>query len=58
MGKSEGELTTWKNLGVEKMIILKWIFNKCNRAWTELVWLKIWIGGGLLWMRRWTFTFH
>jgi len=48
MGKSEGELTTWKNLGVEKMIILKWIFNKCNRAWTELVWLKIWIGGGLL----------
>jgi hypothetical protein len=37
-----------ENLGIEKMIILKWIFQKCNPAWTELVWLKIQTGGELL----------
>jgi hypothetical protein len=30
-------------------IILKGIPKKCNgRAWTEFIWLKIWIRGGLL----------
>jgi hypothetical protein len=33
---------------LQKMIILKWIIKKCNLAWTELVWLKIRTGGGLL----------
>jgi hypothetical protein len=27
-------------------------------AWTKLVWLKIRTGSRLLWMRRWTSTFH
>jgi hypothetical protein len=27
-------------------------------AWTGLIWLRIETGGGLLWMRQWTFLFH
>jgi hypothetical protein len=26
--------------------------------WTELTWLRTGTGGGLLWMRWWTFGFH
>jgi hypothetical protein len=30
-------------------IILKWIFKKWDgKAWTEVIWLRIWTGGGLL----------
>jgi len=25
--------------------ILRWIFKKCDRAWTELIWLRIGICG-------------
>jgi hypothetical protein len=35
--------------GVDGSIILKWIFEKWNgEAWTELIWLRTAIGGGLL----------
>jgi hypothetical protein len=34
--------------GVDGMIILKWIFNRCDGAWTGLSWLRIGTGGGLL----------
>jgi hypothetical protein len=27
-------------------------------AWTGSIWLTIGTGGGLLWMRWWTFGFH
>jgi hypothetical protein len=27
-------------------------------AWTGLIWLRIDTGGGLFWMRQWTFGFH
>jgi len=35
--------------GIDRRIILKWIFNKWDeRAWTGLIWLRIRTGGGLL----------
>ena len=52
-----GEVYTglrWGNLrkidpGIDRRIILRWMFMKWDgRAWTELVWLRIRIGGGLL----------
>jgi len=30
----------FENLEVDRMIILKLIFMKCDRAWTELMWLR------------------
>jgi hypothetical protein len=33
---------------VDGRIILKWIFEKWNGAWTGLIWLIIGTGGGLL----------
>jgi hypothetical protein len=33
---------------VDGRIILKWIFKKWDEAWTELNWLRIGTGGGLL----------
>ena len=36
-----------KDLGVDVIIILKWIFKKwVGRTWSRLIWLRI--GGGLL----------
>ena len=38
-----------QSLGLGRIIILKWIFRKCDvGAWTGLIWLRIGTGGGLL----------
>jgi hypothetical protein len=38
-----------ENPGVDGMIILKLIFRKWGRGpRSELIWLRIWTGGGLL----------
>jgi len=35
--------------GVDRMIILKWIFRKWDGgAWTGLIWFRIWTGVELL----------
>jgi hypothetical protein len=36
------------DIGIDKSIILKRIFNKWDEAWTGLIWLRIGTGGGLL----------
>ena len=38
-----------ENLGLDRMIILKWIFKKSGvGTWNGLVWSRIGTGGGLL----------
>ena len=52
-----GEVCTglwWGNLrerdpGLERRIIVRWIFRKCDwGVWTELIWFRVGTGGGLL----------
>ena len=39
----------FQSLGVGRIILLTWIFRKCDvGAWTGLIWLRIGTGGGLL----------
>jgi hypothetical protein len=33
--------------GVDRRVILEWIFEKWDGAWTGLIWLRIGTGGGL-----------
>jgi hypothetical protein len=41
-----------EDLGVDEIIILKWIFQTLDgEAWTGLIWLRIGTGVGILWMR-------
>jgi len=41
-----------EELGVDRNILLKYIYNKWDgEAWTGLIWLRMGIGGGRLWMR-------
>jgi hypothetical protein len=48
MGTTESKIS-WKDLGVDGRIILKWIFKKWDgEAWTGLMWLRAWIG--LMWL--------
>ena len=48
VGKPE-EKAYLEDPGVDGRIILRWIFRKWNAgAWTELIWLRIRSGGGLL----------
>jgi hypothetical protein len=48
VGKSEGK-SHWGDPGVDRRIILRWIFRKWDVGlWTGLTWLRIEIGGGHL----------
>jgi len=41
-----------QDLGLDRTIILKWIFkNWDGKSWTEIFWLMIWTGGRNLWMK-------
>jgi len=51
VGKPEGK-NHLEDPGVNGRIILRWIFRKWDvGVWTELIWLRICTGGGLLRMR-------
>jgi hypothetical protein len=47
-GETLGEGDHLEGPDVEGRIILKWIFEKWEGAWTGLIWLRIGTGGGLL----------
>jgi hypothetical protein len=35
----------------------KWTLGRLVGGWSGLTWLRIWIAGGLLWVRWWTLGF-
>jgi len=37
---------------------IEMIFKKWEGAWAGLICIWTWAGGGLLWMRQWTYGFH
>jgi len=42
----------WGDLGLDRWIILGWIYRKCDVGiWTGLGWPRIVTGGGRLWVR-------
>ena len=47
VGKPE-ERDNLKYLGIDGSVILKSVFNKQDKAWNGLIWLRIGTGGGLL----------
>jgi len=47
VGKPEGK-NLWKDLSLDRRIILKWIFEKWDGAWTGLNWLRKGSDGRLL----------
>jgi hypothetical protein len=48
VGKSEGKRPLGRPI-VDENLIFKCIFRKWDEvAWTRLIWLRIWTGGGLL----------
>ena len=48
VGKIEGRVHL-EDLGLDGRIILKWIFKKLfGEAWTDLIWVRVGIGGGRL----------
>lgn len=48
-----------EDLDIDSRIILKLLLNKSvERARAWFTWLRIWTGGGLLWIRSWTFRLH
>jgi hypothetical protein len=42
------ESNHFEDPGVDGKIILRWIFRKCDGAWTGLIWLRIETGDGHL----------
>jgi hypothetical protein len=47
MGKPEGK-RPFGGPGLRWKVVLKWTLQKWDVAWTELIWLRVRTGGGLL----------
>jgi len=46
------EIDHWGDPDIDGRIILRWIFRKCEGVvGTGWSWLRIWTGGGHLWVR-------
>ena len=69
MGRGEVHTGVWwgglkerdhlEDLRIYESVMFKCIFKNLDwEAWTGLIWLRIGIGGGRLWMRQWTSMVH